>query len=504
MAVNDRTIRNVFIYAAPKFATYGLNLLTLPILTRLLTPEEFGVATLAWIAPTIIVALASLGISSAAQRYYFEYRADPEKVDRMLFTGQAWLAVSLGLATCLVWPLQDQLARLLMGSSAYGAALFVAFLSSAISEFVNFYQLQFQNLERAGSHSVLTVTKASIQALGGVLFVWAFDAGYMGMLYGMLAGSVVSAAIGFAGVNRGRARRFDVGILKQNLGYGIQLVPKAFTGYINRYFDKYMLQSMLSMSAVGVYNIGQTVGNAMNSIMITVWNAFQPVFYREVFDDPAEGGRVSGRLFTFFAYLVIAPCIVVVLFAPEIVRLLAPPSYGEAVGIIVLATAAITTQAFGMFVGVQYAYTKRAWLIFPISVFGTVVNVAANVVLIPRLGLIGAGYATVLTYVALNAALSIVGQRLYRVGYQYGRLAAIYAVVFVGAAFTLWATAASAPWYLTFGVKLVVLGAYALVGVASGVLSKASVARVLSALRPGGSRAPEVAEDEESEGQVLS
>ncbi|TLM96253.1 MAG: hypothetical protein FDZ75_05125, partial [Actinobacteria bacterium] len=438
MAMSDRTIRNVFLYAAPKFATYGLNLLTLPILTRLLTPEEFGVATLAWVAPTIIVAVASMGISSAAQRFYFEYRDEPEKVDRLLFTGQAWLVFSLAISTVLVWVFQAQLAQLLLGSATYGIALFVAFLNSFISEFTNFYQLQYQNLELAGRHSLLTVTKATIQSLGGVLFVWAFDASYMGVLYGMLAGAVVSAGIGFVDINRRRKRALDRAILKENLAYGAQLVPKAFTGYINRFFDKYMLNSMLSMSAVGVYNIGQTIGNAMNSIMITVWNAFQPVFYREIFDDPDNGGHATGRIFSFFSYLVIAPCVVVVLFAPEIVKLLAPPSYAAAVSIIVLATAAMTTQAFGMFVGVQYAYTKKAWLIFPISVVGTLVNVGANIVLIPRLGLIGAGYATVLTYTVLNTSLAIVGQRLYRVAYEGRLLVPVYVVVATGAAFTLY------------------------------------------------------------------
>ena len=38
MALTEKNIRNIFIYAAPKFAGYGLNLITLPILTRILTP----------------------------------------------------------------------------------------------------------------------------------------------------------------------------------------------------------------------------------------------------------------------------------------------------------------------------------------------------------------------------------------------------------------------------------------------------------------------------------
>ncbi len=485
MAVSDRAIRNVFVYAVPRVAGYLLTLLTLPVLTRLLSPAELGTAALALVVPTIIVSVATLGIGSAAHRYYFEYREEPDRVDALVFTAQAWLAAVLLVSAGVMWFAREAVARLTMGDPAYGNAVFVAYLAAYVGEIVNFYQLQYQNVEKAGRHAALQVTRSALQSLGGLLLVWAFDLSYMGVVYAVLAGSVAAAVIGFVDTNRGRLRRAERTILAENLRYGAQLVPKSFTGYVNRFFDKYMLASMLSMSAVGVYSIGQTVGNALNTLMLTVWNAFQPSFYRVVFDDPEAGSREAGRLFTVFAYLVLAPMVVVILFASEITMLVAPPSYSEASIVIVLVTAALTTQAFGMFVGVQYAYTKRPWVIFPITVVGTLANVAANFTLIPRYGLAGAALGTVATYLVLNGLLAVVGQRLYRVRYEWRWLAGLYSVVCAAALLACWAAITEAGWQVALFGKAAVLLAYLTLGVAAGPLRRESLVRVISALVGG-------------------
>jgi O-antigen/teichoic acid export membrane protein len=60
-----------------------------------------------------------------------------------------------------------------------------------------------------------------------------------------------------------------------------------------------------------------------------------------------------------------------------------------------------------------------------ITIAGSGVNVAANYLLIPPLGLIGAAYATLASYVVMAATLFVVVQRIYPIEYEYSRLAKI-------------------------------------------------------------------------------
>ena len=231
-----------------------------------------------------------------------------------------------------------------MGSDKYGLAIFVTFVAAYLGQIVNFYLLLYQNMERAVIYSTFTIMQAVITAIVGLLLVWHFKMSYMGMIYGSLASAVIICIVVSFYFNKNLKIKFNWEILFENIKYGIQIVPKSFTGFINRFFDKYMLNNMLSLSAVGVYNIGQTVGNAMFFLMGAVWSSFQPVYYREIFDKGKDGSVSAGRIFTIFAYIALTPVLLIILFAQEIIYIIAPVPYYEAIDIIIIVSGGVATR----------------------------------------------------------------------------------------------------------------------------------------------------------------
>lgn len=492
MALTGKNIRNIGIYAAPKAVSYSLNLLTLPILTRLLSPADFGVVAMAMLVPTIVVAVATVGMSMATQRYYFEYRTDKAKLDALLFSAQVFMVVMLGVSVALVVPFRGSLALISMGDAAYGDALAVTFVAVYLGEFINFYQALYQNMERAGTHSVFTVVRSATQTLSSLLFVWGLGLSYMGVVYGSLVGAsvvAVAAAVHF-NLDQRIATRFDARTLRDAAAYGLQLMPKSFSGFVSRFFDKYMLNSLLSLGVVGIYSIGQQVAGAVFFLMNTVWSSLQPVTYREAFDKGALASQPVGRLFTVFAYLALAPVLLVVLFAPELVVLLAPPSYRDAIDVIILLAAGTGLQVFGIYAGVQYAYSKKAYWIPPISFAGTAINVLANVALIPLLGVNGAALSFVASAAAINAMLVGVGQRMYRIDFEWRYLAAMLGLTTLSAATLVWLRTASAPVPLTYALKLLALAVYASVGRWAGFRIGGAVGLLRQALAIRGAEVP--------------
>ena len=91
MALSEKNIRNFFIYITPKFIGYFVTLLTLPVLTRLLVPADFGVVTMTMLFSTLAASVLTLGITSAAQRYYFEYKPASAELNALVFSTQLFL-----------------------------------------------------------------------------------------------------------------------------------------------------------------------------------------------------------------------------------------------------------------------------------------------------------------------------------------------------------------------------------------------------------------------------
>jgi O-antigen/teichoic acid export membrane protein len=466
----------------PKFFSYGVNLITLPILTRFLVPREFGVVAMAQLFPSVAVSVLTFGLSTAAQRFYFEYKDDHKKLSMFIFSIQLFLYLSFVISSVAIFYLRNIISRLTIGDSIFGMAIFVAFMAGFLANIATFYFKLYQNMEKAAIHSTLTMVQAAVTAVSGVILVCIFKASYMGILLGLLLGSAVVCVIMFFNFNRSLSFDFSPAILWDNLKYGLQVVPKAFTGFVAKFFDKYMLNNMLSLSVVGVYNVGQIVGNAVFFLMGKICAAFQPVYYGEVFQK-GDGASVHvGRLFTKFAYISLASVLFVILFAQELIHILAPKSYYEAIDVIIILTAGVSTQIFGMYSGVQYAYSKKAYWIFPITIVATVVNVITNIILIPKLGLLGASIATVVFYFFINGLLTFIGQKAYKINYEWMKLAALYFVIAVSTLVILYFRNIEHGPAIIYPVKIGLLMLFCFVGVKIKVITKQSIKRVKNSL----------------------
>ena len=206
----------------------------------------------------------------------------------------------------------------------------------------------------------------------------------MGVIYGSLFSSVFIFAVLFVIFCKAYSFHFRKRILINNLKYGIPLIPNVFTGAVYQFFDKYMLSSMASLNNVGILSIAQNLSGKLFVLMTALQSTFDPIFMRDMFDRGKEGAKSVGRNFTVFSYLSISAVLIAILFGEEIVRIMAPPSYHEAVNVMLIFLCGISVQTFGKIVGSsQLAYIKKVYLAFPISIIGLLLNIGLNLLLIP-------------------------------------------------------------------------------------------------------------------------
>ena len=480
MALTEKNIRNIFIYAFPQFISYGMTLVTLPILTRLLTPQDFGIIVLALVFPTITAGVLTLGITAAVQRYYFEYRTNSEKLDALISSSQIFLYFSLVVSSCIVFFLRDYISELTFRNAKYGMAVFITFITVFLGQIISFYLCLYQNMEKAISYSIFTIFNAVFTGIISLLLVWYFKMSYMGMIYGSFIGAfIVCGVMGFL-FNKNSKLNFSSKMLFENIKYGLQILFKSSSGLVNKFFDKYMLNNIVSLSAVGVYNIGQTTGNMISILMGTVWSSFQPVYYREVFDKGKDGSASVGRIFTIFAYISLIPVLLAILFAQEIIYIIAPASYYGAIDVIIIILGGVATQIFGMYISVQYAYAKKVYWLFPVAVIGTIANVIANIVLIPKFGLMGAGFSTVISTCLINGILTFIGQKLYRIKYEWKTIIALLINVIFAMVVILYLRAIEYGSIRIYFIKLAFIVSFVLIGVKARIITKQSIAMVTS------------------------
>ncbi len=210
-------------------------------------------------------------------------------------------------------------------------------------------------------------------------------------------------------------------------------MPAEASLYLLNFVDRIIIVRSAGLAEAGLYSLAVKFAQAVNVLVRGFQLAWPPLAYSIRDDDEARGAYAT--VVTLF----VAGCAFVVtgmwLFSRWIVRALAAPEFFGSYKAIGLISTAVTLYALYMVLVVILGRTGRTEFNFPAAIAALVANVVLNLILVPSLGIVGAGLALVASYLVVLALMYGFTQRLFPVPYQWGRLARVVltSAVLVGA-----------------------------------------------------------------------
>ena len=218
----------------------------------------------------------------------------------------------------------------------------------------------------------------------------------------------------------------DLGLLRRMLRFGLPTMPAELTLYSLNFIDRILIVRLAGLAEAGLYALAIKFAQGMNVIARGFQLAFPPLAY-SIHDDE-EARRAYSLVVTWFAAVCAFGVAGLWLLSRQIVDLLAAPEFFEAHEAIGLLATGVSLYALYLVLVVILGRTGRTEFSFPATVAGTVANVALNLILIPPLGIVGAGLALAASYLIVLVVMYVLTQRLFPVPYEWGRLALLVAV----------------------------------------------------------------------------
>lgn len=174
--------------------------------------------------------------------------------------------------------------------------------------------------------------------------------------------------------------------------------------------DRLIIAAQLGAAAAGSYAVAFAIADrAMNLVLLPVPQASKPVLFAAW----EAGGVVAARpvMLRSARWLIIAGLIMttfLVIAANPLARLLAGPELAPAAAAMVpwLAVGSYLAGLHTHYFSLAFQLSTRTSRLIPVIVIPAVLNVAANLLLIPRFGIVAAGWTTVGGY-GLALALAI-------------------------------------------------------------------------------------------------
>ncbi len=387
--------KNISFTALHQLFVTGLAFILVPVATRYLGAENYGLYTLATTVGFFVGLLADLGISTILTREIAKHPKIAARFFSTIIATKLFLIVLAILGLILFVTLanyEQQTNRIILVFAI--ASVLGSFSQAAFGVFRGLQQMQFEAIG-------VSMDKIISVAIGITLLLLGFGIDYF--IWSFVVSSTLLFFYSFYVIYRHllsfqlQWRRARAKVI---LSVSMYLGLSAFLSMAYNYLDILMLSKMSSLQDIGFYSAAYRILMVTRIFPTILATAFLPQFSSQSKDSQAVSSLFAqGVGYLFMIIFPLVPATVVL--AEPIMIFVCGSEFivgASALRILAFATAA---QMLNIFFVPLYVATNFQNKIVHFQLVGLFVNIGLNLLLIPTLSFVGAAYATVATEIAI-------------------------------------------------------------------------------------------------------
>ena len=447
------------IYGLSTILARIINFLFVPIYTRLLTPESYGVVTefMAYIAVLQVVLV--LGLETGCFRFANKEGVDPKKVYSNAFvTVFCVSATFLALMIAFAGPISAAL-----GYEGYSACIMYMGGILALDSVTAILFAKLRQEGRALKFAIFKTIKIVTETAANlVLFLWfpkycaqvAVQAGtqagaltasdvwllkfipatpdFSYVIFAIFISCVVCGLL-FIPDYLKLSFRLEPKLLRQMLAYSLPLMVAALPGIVNDFLDRILFRYFDTnaeawRSSLGLYQAAVKLAVIMNLFIQMFRYAAEPFFFRRAREKDSKNlYALVQEYFTAFCGLVFLGVILYI----DIIALILGPQFRSAVGVVPVMLLSYMILGMLFNVSMWYKLSGKTNMAIWITFAGLAVTAVVIVLFMPKYSYWAAAYGHLASYVVMFAISALLGAKYYPIPYRWGRLAAIVGLMFL-------------------------------------------------------------------------
>lgn len=369
----------------------GVSFLTMPIFTRVMSTEEYGIYTVynSW--------YSILSVFMTLNLFYGVYN---NGMTRFVEKRNEMTSSMLGLCTCItsimfiIYCIFDDYFCTSLGlSKKLIIMMFIHFFSYPAMEF---WLVQKRYEYKYKSVVFVTILVTVLSQFWGIVAVLKMGGKAEARIATfVMVNAIIGVVLYIYIMVRGKC--FYSGFFwKYALNFNLPLIPHYLSSSILNQADRIMICNMIGNDKAAIYSVAYSVGMLMNIVNSAITNAFTPFTYQCM----KKRNYVELRKTTNSLVLVMcAFCCIVAILGPEIIKVIASEEYHEAIWVIPPIVGAIYfIFLYPFFSNIEFYFEKTKFIMVA-SCVSAGMNIGLNYVFIPYFGYIAAGYTTLLCYI---------------------------------------------------------------------------------------------------------
>ncbi|MCL0088662.1 polysaccharide biosynthesis C-terminal domain-containing protein [Dehalococcoidia bacterium] len=372
-------------------------IILLPILTRSLPIEEYGIWVQISVTIGLVPAIATLGLPYTMVRF-LAVAKKREEIQEGFYSIAPIVLFTSAIASLLLFLFSEPIAAALLNDNLTIARILslIIFIECLNGLLLNFFRT-FQQIRR---YSIFTLIRTLLMVVLVACFVLS-GYGILGAVIGLLISSLVLFLIqAFLIVS-------EIGITipkfkhtREYLAFGLPTIPTALSHWVVNSSDRYVIGIFLGTAFVGYYSPGYVLGSIINMFMAPLFFMLPAVLSKYYDENNVEAVKTALRYsLKYFLLLAIPSAFGLSLLSKPLVTILSTPEIASQ-GYLITPFVALSSLLLGAYVVIaQILIVKKKTKIEGIvSTMAAILNLGLNLILVPYIGILGAAITTLIAF----------------------------------------------------------------------------------------------------------
>lgn len=389
------------------------------LLARGLGTENRGAYAVVIVLTGLFVTFLNGGIG-AASTYYLAKQEHTllTAVHLSLFISTLTSAIGLAIGTTLIALFHN---ALFPGIAIH--LLFVGLAAVPITLFRDNLQVIFLGLQDFRTYNLIGLIPYTLILIFTLALVWGLHMGVEGALAANLIGHAVSLAAALVLLRRRLApaeKMFPIRVnktqVRQLVTFGLLVHLSNVIVYFNYRADIFLLNLLTSKVSVGLYDVAVTLGERIWLLSTAVSTVIFPRIASLQTDQERQQVTPIVTRYVFWFVLIVAALVYGI--AEWGVVLIYGAEFRGAAVVLRLLLPGIILESISKILANDLAGRGKPQLNALLATMASVINIAANLILIPRADLLGSALATSISYSVLALSIMFIFSRLTGVSWR--------------------------------------------------------------------------------------
>ncbi len=431
-----RVVQHSALYAFGSIAGRVVAFLAIPFYSRFLSPAQYGLIELVELSTqTVAIAFGLQAVGTALARLYHD-QVSPETGRSVVSTALIGTAVLSGGVTAASVAASGAISRAVFGTDAWATLLQAAFLAMFFASTIEVVLVYERMRGHARFYLAYSLVTLGLNLGLNILFIGGLGAGVWGFVFSKLITSAGSAGFLAWRLRREVGWHWQGALIPEFVRFGAPLILSGLSYFAIHFSDRFFLASAVSLAELGRYALAYRFALMVNGL---VGDSFAKSWTVSLYRHTGDPGwrEQFARVAAYFTFAVATAGFGIAVFGPELLRVMVPERFLPPPLLLPILVLAYVVRDVADFFRSLLLINKRSAWIGKIALAAAVLNLLANMLLIPAYGTYGAAWATLLTWSAYLVICWIAADREHRLPVRiaaYARLLGLMIAAYAAAA----------------------------------------------------------------------